>query len=88
VPPSRSLLTLLLEQFEDTLVRVLLGVAGLSAALAFFENDPHGFAEPAVILLILVANAFVGIWQTAQAEDSLDALKKLQPETAAVLRCV
>jgi Ca2+-transporting ATPase len=85
-PPTRTLLSLVLEQFEDRLVQILLSVAVLSAFLAFFENDAHAFAEPFIILSILVLNAFVGIWQSKSAEDSLDALKKLQPENACVLR--
>ena len=46
----------------------------------------HAFAEPAVILSILTVNALVGISQSRSAEDSLDALKKLQSDTACVLR--
>ncbi|KAJ1426607.1 hypothetical protein B484DRAFT_450624 [Ochromonadaceae sp. CCMP2298] len=85
-PPMRTLLSLVLEQFQDKLVQILLAVAALSGVLAAFENDLHAFAEPFIILSILVLNAFVGIWQSKSAEDSLDALKKLQPENACVLR--
>lgn len=44
------------------------------------------FVEPASILAILVLNAAVGVWQTRSAQDSLDALKKLQPDSACVVR--
>lgn len=79
-------MSLLVEQFQDKLVQVLLAVAALSAVLAAFENDLHAFAEPVVILSILILNALVGVWQTLSAEGSLDALKRLQPEYATVLR--
>eukprot|EP01039_Chlorochromonas_danica_P004296 gene4296-4716_t len=85
-PPKKSLFHLLLEQFQDRLVQILLAVATLSSVLAFLENDMQAFTEPAVILAILVINAFVGIWQSRSAENSLDALKKLQPEQCNVLR--
>lgn len=49
---------------------------------------PHrqAFVEPASILAILVLNAAVGVWQSRSAQDSLDALKKLQPDNACVVR--
>lgn len=39
-----------------------------------------------VILMILVLNACVGVWQESNAEKALDSLKKLQSDTATVLR--
>lgn len=86
VPASKSLFSLILEQFDDKLVQILLSVAVLSAALAGLEKDMHAITEPFIIVVILVLNACVGICQSRSAEDSLEALKKLQPETARVLR--
>jgi P-type Ca2+ transporter type 2C len=83
---KESLLQQILEQFDDRLVQVLVSVAFLSAVLASFENNAEAFIEPAVILMILLINAFVGIYQSSSAAESLDALKKLQAQTATVLR--
>jgi len=86
VPAARSLFSLVLEQFDDKLVQILLSVAVLSAVLAGLEKDLHAISEPFIIVVILALNACVGVWQSRSAEDSLEALKKLQPETARVLR--
>ncbi len=86
---GKSLFELIQEQFEDLLVRILLAAAGVSFLLAYFDEESHGegwvaYVEPLVILLILIANAFVGVYQEQNAENALAALKKLQPEVAMV----
>lgn len=85
---STPLWQLILEQFDDTLVKILLGAAGVSFLLATMENEEgvSAYVEPIVILIILVLNAFVGVWQESNAEAALEALKDLQSETARVLR--
>ena len=86
LPLTVPLWHLILEQFNDRLVQILLGVAVLSSFLAAIEKDLHAFTEPIIIISILTINAAVGVWQSKSAEDSLEALKRLQPDTACVLR--
>jgi len=89
--PPTPLWKLIAEQFDDTLVKILLASAGVSFGLAFFDEEAkheglRAYVEPLVILLILILNATVGVWQESRSEAALDALKELQSEHARVLR--
>ena len=87
-----SIWRLVLDQFNDTLVRILLCAAVVSFVLAWIDGDEGGemgitaFVEPLVIFLILIVNAIVGVWQENNAEKALEALKEIQSEHASVIR--
>ncbi|KAG5566052.1 hypothetical protein RHGRI_001848 [Rhododendron griersonianum] len=88
----KPLWKLVFEQFDDVLVKILLVAAFISFILAYLHRNETGgsgfeaYVEPFVIVLILVLNAIVGVWQETNAEKALEALKEMQCESAKVLR--
>ncbi|PNY28271.1 Calcium-transporting ATPase [Tolypocladium capitatum] len=96
--PPTPLWELILEQFKDKLVIILLGSAAVSFALALFEDEGgwSAFVDPAVlsvadhdraqILTILVLNAVVGVSQESSAEKAIAALQEYSANESNVIR--
>lgn len=78
------------EQFEDRFVRLLLLAAVISFTVSIIggqhEEDLPAWVEPSVIISIIIANGFIGIYQDYNAEKATQALKKLQSSHCLVLR--
>ncbi|WP_027340340.1 calcium-transporting P-type ATPase, PMR1-type [Halonatronum saccharophilum] len=76
---KKSALSLLLDQFKDFMVLVLIAAVIISGFLG-------EYADAIAILIIVVLNAIMGFVQEYRAEKSLEALKKLSAPKAKVLR--
>jgi Ca2+-transporting ATPase len=76
---QNSLLILILNQFKDVMIFILLIAAVISYALGD-EKDA------VVILIIVVLNALIGLFQEYRAEKAMEALKKMAAFNAIVRR--
>ncbi|XP_020591118.1 calcium-transporting ATPase 3, endoplasmic reticulum-type isoform X1 [Phalaenopsis equestris] len=79
---------LILKQFDDLLVRILIAAAIISFVLALINGETglSAFLEPSVIFMILAANAAVGVITETNAEKALEELRAYQADVATVLR--
>lgn len=88
--PPPTMWEQILDQFKDILVRILLVAACISFFIALTdtqsENKLTAYVEPMVILLILVANAVIGVYQEMKSEKALEALLQLQARKTQVVR--
>lgn len=71
-----------IEQFKDFMIIVLLVAAGVSV----IAEGMHGLTDAIIILLVVVINAIIGVFQEAQAEEAIDALREMASPSAHVLR--
>ncbi|KAL6746647.1 hypothetical protein V8C86DRAFT_1800692, partial [Haematococcus lacustris] len=85
---STPLWKLILKQFDDLLVKILMAAAAVDFVIAMTEGDSilSGLVEPMVIMLILVANATVGVVTERNAETAIEELRAYEAEVASVLR--
>ncbi len=81
-----SWLRILLGQFTDVLVIVLIIAAVISAALGVSQGETADLYDALLIIVIVIMNAILGFFQEYRAERSLEALKSLAAPRAHVLR--
>jgi len=78
-PPRRGPLARFALQFHNVLIYVLIGSAGVTAALAHW-------VDTGVILGVVVVNAIIGYVQEGKAERAIDAIRKMLSLHAVVVR--
>ena len=75
-----------LDQFKDVMILILIAAAVISFVMVVMEKNWGELFEPALILLIVILNAVMGVYQEGKAEKALDALKNMSAPHARVIR--
>ncbi|WP_313468399.1 cation-transporting P-type ATPase, partial [Carnobacterium sp.] len=76
---SKSLLMKFLEQFKDFMIIVLLAAALISGIFG-------DVTDSIIILVVVVLNAVLGVFQEAKAEEAINALREMSSPEARVRR--
>lgn len=76
---KKSLISCFLEQFDGFIIKLLLGASVVSAFLG-------QLGDSLTIIVIVLLEALLGVWQNSKAEKSLEALKAYSSAKSRVIR--
>lgn len=77
---KRSMFMRFIDQFKDFMIIVLIIAAILSGVLA------HEWTDAAIIMIVVILNAILGVFQEARSEAAIEALKEMATPDAHVRR--
>ncbi len=83
---KKTMLQRFFDQFKDVMILILIVAAIISFVIVCVEQNWGELFEPALILLIVILNAVMGVMQESKAEKALDALKNMSAPHARVIR--
>ena len=75
-----------IDQFKDAMILILIAAAIISFTVVCVERNWGELFEPALIVIIVLLNAVMGVYQEGKAEKALEALKSMSAPHARVIR--
>ncbi|WP_295340615.1 cation-translocating P-type ATPase [uncultured Subdoligranulum sp.] len=82
--PKPTLVQRFLGQLKDPMLLILLAAAAVSGVTNYLAGED--FAEAAIILIVVLLNAVLGVFQESKAEEAIEALQTMTAATCKVLR--
>ena len=83
--PKESIIIKFVKQFNDFMIIILIIASIVSAMISNIQGE-NDYIDAIIIITIVVLNAIMGVVQEAKAEKSIEALQKMTPPKAKVIR--
>ena len=81
-----SLIKRFLNQLADPMIIILIIAAVISAVTAAFGGEGEGYADVIIIMVVVIINAVLGVYQESKAEKAIEALQEIAAATSKVIR--
>lgn len=79
-----SLLSRFFDQLKDPMIIMLIVAAIISGVMAALEDE--SFADVFIIMIVVIINSVLGVYQENKAEQAIEALQKMTAATSKVMR--
>jgi Ca2+-transporting ATPase len=73
-----------MNQLKDPMIIILIVAAIISGITAVYSNE--GFGDVIIIMVVVIINAVLGVYQESKAEQAIAALQQMAAATSKVLR--
>lgn len=83
---KKSLITRFLSQLADPMIIILIVAAVISAVTSVVGGESEGFADVIIIMVVVLINAVLGVYQESKAEKAIEALQEIAAATSKVIR--
>lgn len=83
-PPKVSLFSRFMKQIADPMIIILICAAVVSGVTAWYSGE--SFADVFIIMIVVIINAVLGVYQESKAEAAIEALQAMTAATSKVLR--
>ena len=81
-----SLIKRFLSQLADPMIIILIVAAVISAVTAVINGENEGWADVIIIMVVVIINAVLGVYQESKAEKAIEALQEIAAATSKVIR--
>ncbi len=81
-----SLFKKFMSQLADPMIIILIVAAVISAVTAAVQGENEGYADVIIIMIVVLINAILGVYQESKAEAAIAALQEIAAATSKVIR--
>lgn len=81
-----SIVKRFLSQLADPMIIILIVAAVISAVTATVGGEGESYADVIIIMVVVIINAVLGVYQESKAEKAIEALQEIAAATSKVIR--